>query len=156
METVGDLADAQGVPIIEKVRHYDIHVHFLYQLTPILKLRSAVDVARLKDMGSAINDIIDWESSENERRTCVRPHKDDILDQQKQIYHGLDNLLSKVALEVKKDVPLGWATSLNVLYFPQLGQRSSVSKTPESAQTSICRIPHMRAPKRRMDQSSCL
>lgn len=84
-----------------------------------------MDVTRLKDMGVAINEIIDWESSENERRTCVRPNVDDILDQQKQIYHGLDNLLSKVALEVKKDVPPGWATSLNVLYFPQLGELSN-------------------------------
>jgi DNA mismatch repair protein MSH5 len=72
-------------------------------------------------MGIQINDTIDWEASENERRTCVRPHVDEELDQMKQIYHGLDNLLSKVALEVKRAVPEGWATELNVLYFPQLG-----------------------------------
>lgn len=73
-------------------------------------------------MGAAINETIDWETSENERRTCVRPNIDEILDQQKQIYHGLDGLLSKVALEVKKAVPSGWVDSLNVLYFPQLGE----------------------------------
>lgn len=76
-------------------------------------------------MGSAINETIDWETSENERRTCVRPHVDEELDRQKQVYHGLDNLLSKVALEVKTTIPIGWADSLNVLYFPQLGALSS-------------------------------
>lgn len=73
-------------------------------------------------MGATINETIDWETSENERRTCVRPHVDDELDQQKQMLYGLDHLLSKVAMEVKRDIPEGWAESLNVLYFPQLGE----------------------------------
>ena len=137
--------------------HRRIRCHFPYQLTQILKLQRTVDVTRLKDMGVAINEIIDWESSENERRTCVRPQVDEVLDQQKQVYHGLDNLLSKVALEVKKDVPSGWATSLNVLYFPQLG-RSPIARRrgPSPPKMSIRRIPHMRPFEGGMDRSSCL
>lgn len=47
----------------------------------------------------------------------------------KQVYHGLDNLLSKVAMEVKKVVPIGWTTELNVLYFPQLGEACGIQMT---------------------------
>lgn len=92
--------------------------------TLLTKLKSTVDLARFKEMGATINDTIDWETSENERRTCVRPRVDEELDQQKQVLYGLDNLLSKVAIEVKKDIPEGWAESLHVLYFPQLGESS--------------------------------
>jgi DNA mismatch repair protein MSH5 len=73
-------------------------------------------------MGTAINETIDWETSESERRTSVRQHIDEELDDLKRVYYGLDNLLSKAALQVKKSVPSSWAPSLNVLYFPQLGQ----------------------------------
>jgi DNA mismatch repair protein MSH5 len=64
-----------------------------------------MDVSKLKKMGTAINETIDWETSENERRTSVRQHIDEELDDLKRVYYGLDNLLSKAALQVKKSVP---------------------------------------------------
>ena len=76
---------------------------------------------KLREMGEMINETIDWETSENERRVCVRQHIDPELDEFKRVYNGLDSLLSKVALQVRKSVPYEWASSLNVLYFPQIG-----------------------------------
>lgn len=49
-------------------------------------------------MGDMINDTIDWEMSENERRVTVRQRIDDELDGWKRIYHGLDSLLVSCSL----------------------------------------------------------
>ena len=69
---------------------------------------------------------------------CVRPRIDDELDNLKHIYSGLDSVLvgllgviatfcayslfqCKVAQQVSMTTPEDYAESLNVVYFPQLG-----------------------------------
>lgn len=93
--------------------------------SPLLpQLHVKIDKAQIHTLGQTIDSIIDWEVSENENRTCVRPRVSPPLDEMKAVYAGLDNLLSRVALDVRAvdDIPEGWASALNVLYFPQLGE----------------------------------
>ncbi|KAJ6605673.1 DNA mismatch repair protein MutS [Mycena sp. CBHHK59/15] len=100
------------------------------------KLIAALDIANFRDVGNRINEIIDWEESANAGRVCVRPHVDEELDNRKHVYHGIDSVLSKVAEQMCQSVPPGYASSLNIVYFPQLGFLICVPmleewKTPE-------------------------
>lgn len=83
---------------------------------------------------------IDWEESAITGRVTVRPHIDEELDNWKHIYNGIDDVLVRnpycpfwddfninksaqyrVAQQISELVPEDYATSLNVVYFPQLG-----------------------------------
>ncbi|KAI0662083.1 DNA mismatch repair protein MutS [Cubamyces menziesii] len=87
----------------------------------VRKLLQALDVASFREIAKTVNGTIDWEESTNAARVCVRPHVDDELDNLKHIYHGIDSVLSKVAMQVSATIPADYASSLNVVYFPQLG-----------------------------------
>ncbi|CAA7258834.1 unnamed protein product [Cyclocybe aegerita] len=87
----------------------------------VKKLIRALDTATFKELGSRINEIIDWEESSTNERVCVRPHIDEDLDNRKHVYHGIDSILSTVAEQIADTVPPDFAASLNVVYFPQLG-----------------------------------
>ncbi|KAJ8080499.1 hypothetical protein PM082_017332 [Marasmius tenuissimus] len=101
-ETLGELHDAADVDVVRK-------------------LNSSLDIASFRDVGTRINEIIDWEESSEAQRVCVRPHVDEELDNRKHVYHGIDTVLSKVAEQICQTVPDDYATTLNVVYFPQLG-----------------------------------
>ncbi|KAI9451401.1 DNA mismatch repair protein MutS [Russula earlei] len=83
----------------------------------VKKLMTSLDIAAFREVGKAI----DWEESTLLQRVCVRPHIDEELDNRKHIYNGIDVVLSKVAEGISPTVPQDYATSLNVVYFPQLG-----------------------------------
>ncbi|KAH9889862.1 DNA mismatch repair protein MutS [Cubamyces lactineus] len=87
----------------------------------VRKLLQALDVASFREIAKNVNGTIDWEESTNAARVCVRPHVDDELDNLKHIYHGIDSVLSKVAMQISATIPADYASSLNVVYFPQLG-----------------------------------
>ncbi|KAJ6559109.1 DNA mismatch repair protein MutS [Mycena vulgaris] len=102
----------------------------------VKKLVAALDITSFRDVGNRINEIIDWEESANAGRVCVRPNIDEELDNRKHVYHGIDSVLSKVAEQVCQTVPPDYASSLNIVYFPQLGFLICVPmleewKTPE-------------------------
>ncbi|EFI27157.1 mutS 5 family protein [Coprinopsis cinerea okayama7 len=88
----------------------------------VKKLISALDVATFKETGGKVNDTIDWEESTNAERVCVRPRIDEELDNWKHAYHGIDSVLSTVAEQISQTVSPDIAPSLNVVYFPQLGE----------------------------------
>ncbi|KIM89101.1 hypothetical protein PILCRDRAFT_211886 [Piloderma croceum F 1598] len=87
----------------------------------VQKLLAALDVAGFREVASAVNEIIDWEESANACRVCVRSHIDEELDNKKHVYHGIDSVLCKVADQICQIIPPNYASSLNVVYFPQLG-----------------------------------
>ncbi|KAI8907567.1 muts domain V-domain-containing protein [Powellomyces hirtus] len=78
-------------------------------------------VNELKEVGTMINNMVDFDVSLSEARFVVKPHVDEELDEMKRTYHGLDDLLSEVAHEISGIIPREFVTSLNVIYFPQLG-----------------------------------
>ncbi|KDQ17450.1 hypothetical protein BOTBODRAFT_185628 [Botryobasidium botryosum FD-172 SS1] len=87
----------------------------------IRQLLETFDASTPKEMGAAINEIIDWQESESEARLCVRQHVDVELDEWRRVYQGLDSLLSKVALKIRDEISSTIAPTINVLYIPQLG-----------------------------------
>ncbi|KIL63255.1 hypothetical protein M378DRAFT_187097 [Amanita muscaria Koide BX008] len=100
-ESLRDLHRAIGMPIIQQ-------------------LVAALDVVRSEDVGAQVNLVIDWEESVNAGRVCVRNGIDEELDNKKHLYYGIDSVLSKVAEQIC-DTMVQSFTSLNVVYFPQLG-----------------------------------
>ncbi|KAI6129695.1 muts domain V-domain-containing protein [Pisolithus croceorrhizus] len=101
-DALSELYQCRNVEVVEKLAH-------------VLDLRS------LKEIGNVINKTIDWEESAEMERICIRPHIDEELDNRKHAYCGIDSVLSKVAQKISQAVPAEYATSLNVVYFPQLG-----------------------------------
>ncbi|CAJ0825893.1 5140_t:CDS:10 [Entrophospora sp. SA101] len=51
----------------------------------------------------------------------IKPYIDEDLDEMKRVYDGLDDFLSEVANEISTTIPNEITTSLNVIYYPQLG-----------------------------------
>lgn len=96
-------------------------LHQAAEIEIVKKLVAALDIASFRDVGNRINEIIDWEESANAGRVCVRPNIDEELDNRKHVYHGIDSVLSKVAEQICLTVPPDYASSLNIVYFPQLG-----------------------------------
>ncbi|KAI5853195.1 DNA mismatch repair protein MutS, partial [Morchella snyderi] len=85
------------------------------------KLMDSVDVKAIQAVGQRIHDIIDFDESALQHRVVVRRNVDEELDRMKQMYDGMDSMLSQVARQVAAGIPADVAISLNVIYFPQLG-----------------------------------
>ncbi|OJJ49749.1 hypothetical protein ASPZODRAFT_59687 [Penicilliopsis zonata CBS 506.65] len=64
---------------------------------------------------------IDVDETEEQGRTIVKPGVDKNLDELKDKYDGLGDLLKKVALEIATMIPDSLDVDVNVVYFPQLG-----------------------------------
>ncbi|PAV17141.1 dna mismatch repair msh5 [Pyrrhoderma noxium] len=101
-EALTELNDSNGVIILKK---------FI----------SVLDVISFREVGNTVHETIDWEESTHAGRVCVRPNIDAELDKWRHIYNGIDSVLSRVAEQVSETVPADYASSLNVVYFPQLG-----------------------------------
>ncbi|KAI9350743.1 muts domain V-domain-containing protein [Obelidium mucronatum] len=85
------------------------------------KIRQSFDPRTLQEVGSQINTVIDFESSNTETNLVVKLGVDQELDDLKRLFDGMDHLLSNVAHEIAKSIPDEFSDSLNVIYFPQLG-----------------------------------
>lgn len=89
---------------------------------PLLaKAMDMLDTRLLQNVGRSINDIVDRELSIDQNRTVVKRGVSDNLDDLKNIYDGMDDLLSRTAVEIARTLPDHIAVELNVVYFPQLG-----------------------------------
>ncbi|GES81967.1 MutS family protein MSH5 [Rhizophagus clarus] len=95
------------------------------------KVMETLIVDDLKDIGSYINVVIDFDESVKENRVVVKAHIDEELDHMKRTYDGLDDFLSEVAREISTTIPSEFALTLNVIYFPQLGYLITVPLKPE-------------------------
>ncbi|KXN88301.1 hypothetical protein AN958_07760, partial [Leucoagaricus sp. SymC.cos] len=120
-DTIAELHGGQGVDVVKR-------------------LLSEIDISGLKEMGMRVNDIIDWEESSLAERVCVRPGIDEELDNKKHVYHGIDSILSNVSHQVSQNVPISFATTLNVVYFPQLGYLICIPASQELESGAI-RLP---------------
>ncbi|KWU42860.1 hypothetical protein RHOSPDRAFT_35589 [Rhodotorula sp. JG-1b] len=85
------------------------------------------DAVAFKNIGTMLNEVIDWAEGELENgRVCVRSGVDESLDEMRRKYSGLDSFLSHVAADMARDVPPELAQELSVVYFPQLGYLATV------------------------------
>ncbi|TPX24264.1 MutS protein msh5 [Coccidioides immitis] len=80
-----------------------------------------LELAKLHQVGRVIHETVDLESSVQEHRTIVRPGVDQELDKMKEMYNGMESLLSDVAATIAATLPEELSNELNVIYFPQLG-----------------------------------
>ncbi|KAF7512474.1 hypothetical protein GJ744_001409 [Endocarpon pusillum] len=102
---------------------------------PLLaKSMQVLDTRLLQSVGRNINDIVDRESSIEQNRTVVKHGVNDQLDDLKNIYDGMDDLLSRTAMEIARNLPDHIAMKLNVIYFPQLGYHITMPLDPHTRQ----------------------
>ena len=102
---------------------------------PLLaKAIDVLDVQKLQRIGKAVNDIVDLESSIEQHRTVVKRGINDRLDEIKDVYDGMDELLSKTAAQIIGTLPADLGLHLNVIYFPQLGYHITVPINAETGQ----------------------
>ncbi|KAG0229575.1 MutS protein msh5 [Actinomortierella wolfii] len=96
----------------------------------IIQIRQAFQAQELNEIGSLINDVLDFDESLVEGRCVVKPNVDEELDRMRQTYHGLGSFLSEVAKDISKTIPSHFASTINVVYFPQLGYLIAVPMNP--------------------------
>jgi DNA mismatch repair protein MSH5 len=95
-------------------------------------LIKGIDVDCLQNIGNSINRIVDFEGLflkislnlvENGGRTAIKSGIDEELDLLQERYHGLNEFLGKVAVQVYQSLCNYIncdADQLNVIYFPQV------------------------------------
>ena len=64
---------------------------------------------------------IDWQESQRERRIVIRYGVDAELDAVRRQFEGLPSMLARVADSLLGTVPNDFTTSLQLVYFPQIG-----------------------------------
>lgn len=73
-------------------------------------------------LGKTIWDTVDLDESQSQHRTVVKRGIHAQLDEIKDAYDSMDELLQRTALEVVHEMPRGYEVPpVNVVYFPQLG-----------------------------------
>lgn len=98
------------------------------------KVVEKFDKRALAEIGSMIGEIVDFVASEDARRTVVLPGVDAELDDRKQVYEGIEDMLSRVAAEIASQVPEN-IRELNVIFFPQIGFLVSVGHDEDAVPT---------------------
>ncbi|KAB2576043.1 MutS protein-like protein 5 [Lasiodiplodia theobromae] len=91
-----------------------------------------VEFRGLAQVGRKITDIIDFEQSEYQHRTVVHMGIDEELDNMKRTYDGIELVLSQVANHIAEKVPAVLGTSINVIFFPQIGFLITVPMDPDT------------------------
>lgn len=85
------------------------------------KIIESFDRQRLALIGRLISEIVDFDNSNDQRRTVVMAGVDAELDEAKRTYDGIEDLLSQVAGHVAGVVPAELDSKVNVIFFPQIG-----------------------------------
>ena len=91
------------------------------------RVMDVLNVQKLQGIGRVVHDVVDLESSIEQHRTVVRKGINDRLDEIKDVYDGMDDLLSRAAVAISRTLPADFEPSLNVIYFPQLGYHITVT-----------------------------
>ena len=91
------------------------------QLPLCARVTETLNKFDLQRIGRMVHEVVDLESSVEQHRTVVKRGVDENLDQIKDVYDGMDDLLSHTAVEIARTMPAEINCSLNVIYFPQLG-----------------------------------
>ncbi|KAG0641233.1 muts domain V-domain-containing protein [Tuber brumale] len=91
------------------------------ELPIIKKVAENFNIPSLQEVGQMITETIDFEESVALHRVVLQRNIDEELDEMKRLYDGLGDMLGTVARDIARDMPLDVATSLNVIFFPQIG-----------------------------------
>ena len=102
------------------------------QLPFATKFANRFNMQDITAVGRMISETVDIEESTEQLRTVVRQGVDDDLDHRKHTYHGIEDLLSKVAEKLREDIPAGLPQDLKTVYFPQIGFLIALPKDREA------------------------
>jgi DNA mismatch repair protein MSH5 len=91
------------------------------RLAVVRKISEVFNKKLLAEVGTVINDVVDFESSQEQRRTIVRAGVNEELDEAKRAYDGIEDLLSQAAEHIANEVPATLDSKVNVIFFPQIG-----------------------------------
>lgn len=91
-----------------------------------IRAADVLDRRNLMRIGELVNRIVDLDLSADEQRTVVRRGVNEQLDGLKDIYDGMEDILSGKAMEVAATVPAELNLALNVVYLPHMGFHLSV------------------------------
>lgn len=69
-------------------------------------------------------------------RTVVNTGVDEELDNMKQTYNGIEDLLNRTSKSIAASIPPQYSLDLNVIFFPQIGFLISLPTDPESGRAS--------------------
>ncbi|KAG0226923.1 MutS protein msh5 [Mortierella sp. GBA43] len=110
---------------------YNSSQELLVGESPIIQqIKQQFIVKDLMDIGAYINDVVDFDESIIEGRCVVKYNVDEELDRMRQTYHGLDSFLSEIAKDISQTIPSDFTSTINVIYFPQLGYLITVPMNP--------------------------
>ncbi|TPX38060.1 hypothetical protein SmJEL517_g00294 [Synchytrium microbalum] len=98
------------------------------------RVGEAINESDLKESGRFVTNVIDFDESPGEGHVSVKQGIDEALDEMKRTYAGMGHLLTQAVVRVAATIPTEFATSLNVVYFPQLGFLTTIPKRPEMQQ----------------------
>ncbi|RMD45070.1 hypothetical protein DV735_g190, partial [Chaetothyriales sp. CBS 134920] len=96
------------------------------------RVAKALSKPELQRIGSMVHEVVDLESSVEQHRTVIRRGVDQHLDQIKDHYDGIGNLLTQIADEIVQTMPSGLNYSLNVIFFPQLGFHITIPRKKDT------------------------
>ena len=82
----------------------------------------------MKSIGRRITEIVDDEASADQHRTVVKRGNDQDLDQVKDVYDSMEDLLHTKAIEIQRQIPPELNLAINVFYIPHLGFHITVPK----------------------------
>ncbi|KAI9470796.1 MAG: muts domain V-domain-containing protein [Benjaminiella poitrasii] len=108
-----------SICIFSILNQLSLHDHSLLILQNAKK--EIVSLEAMKEIGSYIDSIINFESSKKEGQLVVKEGINEELDALRDKYDKLDDYLLQVSQEVGSTLPVGLSAALNVVYFPQLG-----------------------------------
>jgi DNA mismatch repair protein MSH5 len=91
------------------------------RLAIVRKVNEVFNGKLLAEVGTMITDVIDFEASQEQGRTIVRPGVSEDLDEAKRAYDGIEDLLSQAAKHIADEVPADLDSKVSVIFFPQIG-----------------------------------
>jgi DNA mismatch repair protein MSH5 len=98
------------------------------------KAVDVLDVQKLRRIGKVVHDVVDLDSSIEQHRTVIKRGVSERLDEIKDVYDAMDNLLSEAAVDIAGTLPADFGAKLNVVYFPQLGYHITMPIDAETDQ----------------------
>lgn len=75
----------------------------------------------LAEVGRAIADVVNFDDSKITKRTMVLAGLDSELDEARRTYAGIEDMLSEVASHIAQEVPAEFVSTVNAVFFPQIG-----------------------------------
>ncbi|OAG34975.1 hypothetical protein AYO21_10862 [Fonsecaea monophora] len=99
-----------------------------------VRAAEVLDRHSLKRIGRMVNEIVDRESSIDQHRTVVNRGVNQDLDQLKDVYDGMEDILNEKAREIQLTIPPHLNLELNVTYLPHLGFHLTVPRDPATGQ----------------------